>query len=354
MSSRYHIRFYVPDDRDALEDLYRAVYGESWRERTCLGWTLDQPLTVGGATVTVDGKSIVAAQPYCDFPLHTPWGKTLATLFLDVATHPAYRRQGLFRRVVAAARTAAFERGSSIIMTTPNRTASQGFQSMHEWGRLCSLDCLFLPLATGDRATGGGLLSLGARAIFGATSLLWKGPPGQGARSVSSKYHIESPWSPGADSDELWCCAKACAGIMVIRDRAFLQWRFGSDYRLFLARGVRGPAGYAAARVISRAGLRIGMVLDCVTGADETSALPLLAAVVAWLREQGASAAMGYFIRQSTSWHQAREAGFLRLSRPFMPREYPVCASVRPDDPRSVDLLNPSHWYISLADSDLA
>jgi hypothetical protein len=141
---------------------------------------------------------------------------------------------------------------------------------------------------------------------------------------------------------------------MVQRDSAFLHWRFDAGCRLFLAQATHGPVGYAAARIITRAGLKLGMLLDCVTAGDGANAVPLLAAVLAWLREQGASAALGYFVRYSVPWHQARAAGFSRLPSLLVPRDYPVCASVRPDDPHSTELLNPAHWYMSLADSDLA
>jgi GNAT superfamily N-acetyltransferase len=354
MNSRYQVRLFVPADRSSLEDLYRAAYGEIWRERTNLGWTLDHPLDAAGAAVAVEGDVVVSTQPYCDFPLHTPWGTARATLFLDAATHPAHQRRGLFRLVVGAAREAAFARGVSIIMTTPNRTAFQGFMTMREWARLCSLDCLFLPLGAGDRMVDGSLKSFAARAILATVSPLWKVRPTWLTSPRRSECTVETPWSPGSDADELWKCAAEHMGIMVARDRAFLQWRFGSSYRLFLARDAGGPAGYTAARIIARAGVKIGMVLDCMTIGDGVCALPLLEFVIGWLRKQGACAAIGYFLRGSAPWHQARAAGFLCLPRSLSPRDYPVCASVRLEDHHSAELMNPSRWYMSLADSDLA
>jgi hypothetical protein len=353
VKSPYQVRLFVPEDRNSLEDLYRAVYGEIWRERTNLAWTLDHPLDEAGAAVAVDGDVVVSAQPYCDFPLHTPWGTSRATLFLDVATHPTHQRRGLFRRVVAAASEAAFARGSLIIMTTPNRTAFRGFMTMPEWVRLCSLDCLFLPLGAGDRTRDGGLTSLAVRAVLATVSPLWQRRPMRLVSPRRAECTFETPWSPSSDADELWKCAAEHASIMVVRDRAFLQWRFGSSYRLFLARDARGPTGYAAARIIARAGLKIGMVLDCMTVGDGACTPPLLESIGVWLREQGASAALGYFLRGSAPWHQARTVGFACLPRPLVPRQYPVCASVRPEEPHGVDLLNPSRWYMSLADSDL-
>src|SRR5206468_11132407 len=56
MSSSHHIRFYNPGDRLALEDLYRAVYGEAWRDNTRLEWYTDQPLGEAGSAVA-DRKS---------------------------------------------------------------------------------------------------------------------------------------------------------------------------------------------------------------------------------------------------------------------------------------------------------
>jgi GNAT superfamily N-acetyltransferase len=354
VSSPYQVRLFAPGDRSSLEDLYRAVYGQAWREKTNLRWTLDRPLAEAGAAVAVSGDDVASAQPYCDFPLHTPWGPARATLFLDVATHPAHQRRGLFRRVVVAARTAAFERGASIIMTTPNRVAFQGFMTMPEWRRFCVLDCLFLPLGAGDRVSAAGFMSLGARGALATASLFCKRQPSQKHRSAPSKYKVEAAWSPDADADTLWYRAAPQMDIVVARDRAFLQWRFGADYRLFLERDSQGPTGYAAARLITRAGLKIGMVVDCLTVDDGTNALPLFEAVIAWLREQGASAAMGYFRRGSVAWRQARASGFLHLPRPLVPREYPVCASIRPEQPYSMDILNPLRWHMSLADSDLA
>jgi GNAT superfamily N-acetyltransferase len=354
VSSASEVRLFVPGDRNSLEDLYRAVYGQVWRERTNLGWTLDRPLVEAGAAVVMEGDVVVSAQPYCDLPLHTPWGPARATLFLDVATHPAHQRRGLFRRVVLAARAAAFERGSSIIMTTPNRLAFQGFMTMPEWRRFCVLDCLFLPLGAGNRVLGAGLLSLGGRGVLAIASLFCKPPPAQDPESSRSKDKIEAAWSPDAEADELWRRAAPHMNIVVARDRAFLQWRFGADYQLFLARDSQGPLGYAAARLITRAGLKVGMVVDCLTVDDGINGLPLFEAVIAWLREQGASAALGYFRRGSAAWHRARAGGFLRLPRPLVPRDYPVCVSVRPGEHYQAELLDASRWHMTLADSDLA
>jgi GNAT superfamily N-acetyltransferase len=354
VTSPYQERLFLPQDRPSLEALYGAVYGQSWREKTNLAWTLDNPLGDAGAAIVVEDDQVVATQPYCDFPLHTPWGTARATLFLDVATHPAHQRRGLFRRVVAVARAAAFNRGASIIMTTPNRTAFRGFMTMPGWVCLCRLDCLFLPLGAGEGTMRSSLMSLGIRVALATASLLYMKLPSWANAPRPSPYAIQTPWIPSSDADELWRDAAAHAGITVLRDRAFLQWRFGLPYRLFLARDARRLGGYAAVRVITRAGVKIGMVLDCMTVDDDRCAPPLLSSITSWLKEQGASAAMGYFRRGSAPWRQARATGFLCLPRPIMPREYPVCASVRPEEPHGPDLLNPSHWYMSLADSDLA
>jgi hypothetical protein len=184
-------------------------------------------------------------------------------------------------------------------------------------------------------------------------SLFWKRLPTRTDGLWPPLYDVQSPWVPGPEAEALWSYT-APTGIMVRRNHAFLQWRFGADYRLFLACNARGPAGYAAARLVKRAGLSLGLIVDCMTVDNKISALPLLASVIAWLRQQGAVVAMGYFLRHSPPWQQARAAGFIRLPRSLAPRDYPVCASVQPDRPYSADLLNPALWSMSLADSDLA
>ena len=353
MSSTYEIRFFNAADRGSLEDLYRAIYGEVWRAKTSLDWTLDHPLAEGGAAVAIQDGVVVSSQPYCDFPLHTPWGAARATLLLDVATHPSHQRRGLFKRVVATASRAAFDRGASIIMTTPNRISFRGFQTLPGWVRLCSLDCMFLPLGAGDCMMDSGLISNVARRALTTASLLYKLPVTRMPLPREINSRVEAPWLPSSDADELWSRAVAHLGISIARDRAFLQWRFGSQYRLFIDRDSQAPTGYVAARIIRRSGLQIGIILDCLTNNDETSALFLLSSVVAWLKEQGASAAMAYFLHKTAPWYYARSAGFLRIPAFCTPRDYPVCVNVRPGDPHYSDFLDASYWHLSLTDSDL-
>jgi GNAT superfamily N-acetyltransferase len=353
MTPPYRARLFAPADRRSLEDLYRAVYGEAWRRKTNFAWTLDRPLAAGGAAVVVQGDVVVSAQPFCDLPLRTPRGRSAVTLFLDVATHPAHQRRGLFKLVVGEARRAAFERGASIVMTTPNRAAFQGFMTMPEWRRLCVLDCLVRPIGAGHRAAGAGLVAATARAALGVASRLWFTRRARPPASAGTPCQVQAAWSPDAEADALWHRAAPQSGFIVTRDRSFLGWRFGPDYRLFLARDSRGPGGYAAARVLTRSGLKVGMVVDAMA-ADGSCALPLFEAVTGWMRQQGASAAIGYFRRGSDAWSLARAAGFASLPGVLVPRPYPVCVSVRSEAPDQADLLDPSRWHLSLADSDLA
>ena len=108
------------------------------------------------------------------------------------------------------------------------------------------------------------------------------------------------------------------------RNRTFLCWRFGADYRLFLARDSQTPVGCAAARIVTRAGVRVGMVVDCVADSNRSHLVHLLTSAVAWLKGRGVAAVLGYFLPESDVWRSARDAGFLRLPPALAPRDYPV------------------------------
>ena len=116
-----------------------------------------------------------------------------------------------------------------------------------------------------------------------------------------------------------------------------------------LAQATHGPVGYAAARLITRAGLKLGMFLDCVTAGDGANAVPLLAAVLGLLQRVPR---LRWDILCDTVRRGIKPAplGLSVLPRLLVPRDYPVCVSVRPDDPHSAELLNPAHWYMSLAE----
>ena len=353
MTSSYGIRAFVPTDREALEGLYQAVYGDTWAEKTNLGWTVGSFTSGAGAVVAALGDQVVAAQPYCDLSLDMPWGAGRASLFLDVATHPAHQRRGLFRRVVERASAAAFERGASIVMTTPNRRAARGFDTMAPWARLCSLDCLVRPLGAGDRPATSDLRARAIRAVLALASAGRLKPNGNRRDEEAPGDGVETPWLPGNDADQWAKNVAHLGGIMVARDRAFLQWRFGPEYRLFALRGAPGVEGYVASRVVTRAGLKVGLVVDCLA-ADAAAGGRLMAAALGWLDAQGASAAVGYFLPQSLPWRSARKAGFLRLPAFLTPREYPVYACVRPGDAHGPALFDTASWHLSMADSDLA
>ena len=146
----------------------------------------------------------------------------------------------------------------------------------------------------------------------------------------------------------------AGAGIMVQRDGAFLHWRFDAGCRLFLAQATHGPVGgYAAVRLITRAGLKLGMLLDCVT-AGRGQCGTVARGCAGLVAGAGCLGRAGIFCAIQCAVASSPRRRVCLLPGLLVPRDYPVCASVRPDDPHSAELLNPAHWYMSLADSDLA
>jgi hypothetical protein len=157
--------------------------------------------------------------------------------------------------------------------------------------------------------------------------------------------------------DEFW--HKACDKypVMVIRDRAFLSWRFaqvsGRHYHILVARARDQMLGYAVLRCATIRGIKTGLIMDfLVTDGvlGETAGDWLMAEAEAYFRAQEVSLIAGLMVPFAAEHQILCRAGYARIPPVFTPRTFRFAFFVHNTCERDLISLFGRDWFITTAD----
>jgi hypothetical protein len=138
---------------------------------------------------------------------------------------------------------------------------------------------------------------------------------------------------------------------MVLRDKAYLDWRFiDAPSGLFRARTLHDASGVLVAYAViqlPRADSAVGFIADLV-GVDAGAEGAALEVALAALEAAGASVARAYAM-QASAWERLLERGGFRRPRGYKPVGAYALTS---DDALSVATMHTSRWYFTDGDRD--
>ena len=152
------VRLFTDDDLPAVLDLLRNALGETpslQRTPELFAWKhIDNPFGRSLMLVSHAGPTITGFRAFMRWELRTPDGRTLRCVrAVDTATHPDFRRMGIFKQLTLAAIDAATDDGVHLIFNTPNPRSGAGYLKMG-WSEVGKLAPLASP-ATGFLRRGG-------------------------------------------------------------------------------------------------------------------------------------------------------------------------------------------------------
>jgi hypothetical protein len=160
-----------------------------------------------------------------------------------------------------------------------------------------------------------------------------------------------------ASFDEFWGRVKDKSWVMVIRDRAFLAWRFASvsdrSYQILVARGGERMLGYAVLRCVTIRGIKTGLVTDLLVSDDtwgETAGRYLMAEAEAFFRGQGMSVSAALALPSVPEYHILRRARYVQLPESLAPRSFRFAFFVHDAENRDLASLPAQDWFITIAD----
>ena len=158
--------------------------------------------------------------------------------------------------------------------------------------------------------------------------------------------------------DRFWQQIRGDYPIMLVRDAAYLNWRYvdapGVVYeRIGIEQAASGEIeGYAVLRISRRGGRIRGQVCDLVTSrhGDRCAAHALMAVAMQWFRAQKADVADIWMFRHAHLRGALRRHGF--VPRRTGPGGFQACGLASGTAPKLRSVQRSDNWFLSMGDSD--
>lgn len=156
--------------------------------------------------------------------------------------------------------------------------------------------------------------------------------------------------------DRFWHNLQDKYPVMLIRDQAFLAWRFTNishrQYQIFVAQKEAEMLGYLVLRCTTVRGIRTGLVLDFLVlgnALGEEAGARLLAQAESYFREQQMAVTMGLVMPSAVEYRLLRQAGYIGLPSKLSPRPFRFAFFVH-NKQTVFNSLPEQDWFITLAD----
>jgi hypothetical protein len=269
---------------------------------------------------------------------------------VDTMTDPDFRRRGLLTEVGEWTYAAWRDAGVPFVLGLPNqqwgsRTGALG------WELLFPLHWLIRPLR--PEAVLARRLRLPALSRLAAVGALWNSFWDR-TLQPDATVQIRRVDRAGPEIDRLWRACLADAQLSVVRDSAWVNWRYltapSLNYHILLAERAGQPVGYLAYRLEENDGRTWGYIAELqAPQADAKARGALIGQATARMRAAGAEVALTLAVPGTWMYHAFRRAGFIWRRRGFF------TVQVVPLDPSlPMDLLrDPQNWNVAGGDFDV-
>jgi GNAT superfamily N-acetyltransferase len=281
----------------------------------------------------------------------------LCYLGVNILVHPDYRRQGIFSAINHLSFEKCRERGALFFYSIANPISVQGSRKLGFFEAKLPLLVrpLDISLLTQARSFNPALRLMANAGWRISSTTIWR-PERPGDRQglqVSAETHFNESF------DHFWQRAATKYDIALIRDRAFLTWRFCEaplrHYQILTARQGGELVGYAVLRCTEIRGVQSGLIMDFLVEPGERGDVAgLLLVEEATRRFQEAQMALAgcLMLAHTQEYTILRRAGYVRCPERLAPQLFWLVAhSVSPRISQDF-LAQPDHWFVTMADHD--
>lgn len=317
----------------------------------------ENPANVGMRYVVADAGDRLAGQ-YALLPVRMQHegAPVLGLVSLHTATDPAFERQGVFT-ALASALYAKTRDEAPIVYGFPNTSSAPGFFRKLGWVAVEPYPLLLRPLAGAARAAatydsrlaplspaaavGGRLLELADRTLARAYT---RGD----ARIV--ELDDFGPWV-----DALWQRLSPALGTAIVRDAAFLRWRFSEApfrYRKLAFERHGKIVGFIVSGLVPWRTSSLAYLMELMVDPEEPGAAhALVARALADAARDRAAAFYALATPRHPHWRALLASGLVRAPRALSKKH---AFGVRANGPACVPnaLFHVRDWYVSGADLD--
>ncbi len=340
----FSIREYRSEDEDVVLRLLRLVLGEGGafaRTLEFFRWKhVDNPW--GPSQILLaDGSELLGVRAFMRWGFRTPQGQARAVRAVDTATHPGFRRLGIFSRLTKASLGRAAADRVHLIFNTPNAASMAGYVKLG-W-QMVGHPRLMIRVLNPARLSLG-LLSRRRRRLTEAEIGGFFRRPTQSVEDLLAKGdRLERILRL---DDEL--CRE---GIRTERSLEFLRWRYVDAPSLRYFAFWEGRVPVTAALIFRpniRRGLREIMLVEFLMGYGAAREVDVLMHGLA--RAVRADYMLAAATPGTEHWGLLRRAGFLPLPERAGPNfvVHPLNWPPAAPDPSRLQ-----HWRLSLGDLEL-
>jgi GNAT superfamily N-acetyltransferase len=348
-----------PDDAPAIRDLMQRAFGSDEAPQAGARWSwlfLNPPAHAAPRYLVADAGARLAGQlAGITVQMQHRHGRVLGLCLLDMATDPDYRRQGVFTAV--AKQLYDETAGMPIVFGFPNTIAAPIHYQRFGWVELRPFPFLIRPLGNVKRSLAAAAPSLAplgrpleALALpLRAFEHMLKVAGERGSASVLPLDRFSS-WA-----DTLWAQLAPRLGTCVVRDAAYLNWRFCASpysYRRYALHRDGSPVAFAVTTFShTRLGKLCHLLELMVPDGDRAGARLLLAHTFLDAAREGATGICTIATRRHPHYRTMLHAGFVRAPGRLKAQQ---AFGVRQNGPGVIpnDLFHIDDWYISGADQD--
>ena len=334
-------------DAEELFRLYEEVFGQTLTESSRRRWAWQYEANpAGGASPSIwvardDGR--VLGQ-YASMPVRLHWGgrEVRSSWGMDVFLHADARGRGIGAQLFTT-----WSDSVEVALGLGLTPSSYGlFQKLRytDVGPVPFLVSVLDPVAVARRRVGPLAALLGP--LLGA---FWR--LRHPRRPLADPSLVVTP-SPGftAEHDALWERAGHGYAMCVVRDRAYLEWKYRRcptrAYDVDECRRDGVLAGFAVSRHEEYRGVRLGWIVDCFAAREDDAARDaLVTAVLARFRAAGVARAQAF----AMSAPLRASLGRLGFRAAASPMQFCVRARVPSDEV----FADPGGWHVVFGDSDM-
>lgn len=356
---QWQIRGIRDGDEIPASRLFNRIFDKSITPAQYRWKLADAPFPVGcpATWVADDGGEIVGQ--YGGTPMRF-WlnGQVYPIVHIcDVMTHPDFRGQGILSALGVTANDAWRDAGVAFATGFPHagwgsRRNYLGWQMMYKsmW--------MWRPLRIGNllrRRFQNRSLENGAKSAHrnDASVKIASSAFEKCSNGVYGDIRIERIETPGKAFDELWETLKYRYSALVVRDRAWIKYRYADapemGYGLLFARKEGQPAGYLAFRIREVNQRIVGYIADLFTAPNDLKTrVALLRHARKCLYHAGAAAMLGVVGEKTPMRKAFRRCGFIRRYGAFEVSIIPYR-----DDLALEVLRDPNCWFSMGGDFDI-
>jgi GNAT superfamily N-acetyltransferase len=349
-------------DPDGLLALTRIIFpGEDVSDPKFLTWLYDR--NPGGRAVEFLTRNQGLVTGHIAFlPLRYKIGNGTAvgSVVVNAITHPDYRGRGIFMILHDLAAKAALAERVAFSFGFANLSSEKGCLRHLGYRKLANLPLWVLPfnlpriLASQPSKRSKAWRSAAWAAQPPLNLWRWARRPRKGPSADIRKIAEFGP-----EFDELWASASKNLNNALIRDRAFLNWRFVEAptrrYNLWAAFDGSRPVGCLAGRSMEIEGLRWGFIVDLFSEDSpdgRAAASWLVAAFHAHLAGEGTDIAASLMPAHAPAARALRRNGYVVCPPSLLPRDFPVLLRWNMPEPPPPRFFETSNWFMTLADFD--